>query len=123
MRASKFLEGAIAHHENALAELLTNKCPSCLAAYDEFDGCCSLTCARCGIAFCGFCNQVSGKEIHSHVTTCEENPKKGSYHRDPALYPKQQLDRKKRLVEAYLLQLDPAIQDAVRKGKLLSDFK
>ena len=36
-------------------DILTLHCPSCHAAFVDFQGCCVLSCHRCATYFCGWC--------------------------------------------------------------------
>uniref|UniRef100_A0A0G4F0X3 Protein kinase domain-containing protein n=1 Tax=Chromera velia CCMP2878 TaxID=1169474 RepID=A0A0G4F0X3_9ALVE len=52
-------------------DILTLKCPSCRAAFVDYDGCAALTCSRCGRGFCGYCLQDCGQDAHDHVPHCQ----------------------------------------------------
>lgn len=51
----------------SVASLLTERCPRCLCAYDDFSGCYALSCASCGAAFCALCGGDCGVDAHDHV--------------------------------------------------------
>lgn len=63
-----------------VCDALTLKCPNpmCRLALDPNpDGCCSMTCLKCGIHFCWLCFTVTGTDSgvsHKHVQGCSENP-------------------------------------------------
>ena len=63
--------------QDIIAELITIKCPTCLAPFGAFDACCSLTCTSCGSVFCALClgGPFANDDIaHAHVAECEERP-------------------------------------------------
>jgi hypothetical protein len=101
-------------------EILTNKCPKCRQAFADFSGCCSVTCAGCGIKFCAFCLGGATKnaaESHGHVSGCVENPGQG-YFCNTKLYEEQQARRKGRLVKEYL----DTVQDVFVREELRRVF-
>ena len=61
-------------------------CPSCHAAYADFDGCMALQCASCSKHFCGYCHKpaATSRGCHDHVRECDMNlTPNGSYYADP----------------------------------------
>ena len=56
-----------------LREQLNNACPRCHAVFGDFDGCCALTCHRCGAGFCAWCLRDCGTNAHAHVVSCDNN--------------------------------------------------
>jgi hypothetical protein len=61
--------------------ILNLTCPSCAAAFIDFDGCCAVKCGTCSKYFCGFClcAHAESSTSHAHVRTCALNPAKGEY--------------------------------------------
>jgi len=78
--------GAADSDENALAESLHLRCPSCDAVFFDFDGCLSLNCKSCNAIFCGAClayvapgDEGEGEgegaaNAHAHASKCRMNP-------------------------------------------------
>ena len=60
-----------------LRELLNEQCPRCGAAFLDFNGCCALTCHRCGCGFCAWCLADCGADAHAHVAHCDRNLEPG----------------------------------------------
>ena len=63
--------------QDIIAELITIKCPTCMAPFGSFDACCSLTCTTCGSMLCALClgGPFENDEIaHTHVAECKERP-------------------------------------------------
>jgi hypothetical protein len=60
-------------------DILTLKCPSCKAAFVDFDGCFALSCKSCPCRFCAGCLAPAkdGHECHRHVSACEVCRKAG----------------------------------------------
>lgn len=63
---------------------ITNKimnplCPSCGAAFIDFNGCFALTCGQCKCGFCGWCLADCQRDAHSHVSRCPHNKNGGGY--------------------------------------------
>jgi hypothetical protein len=54
-------------------DILSLKCPRCLAVFSDFEGCFALTCNdHCRAAFCGWCLMDCGEDAHAHVARCPE---------------------------------------------------
>ena len=53
-----------------LREQLNEQCPRCGAVFSDFNGCCALTCHRCGCGFCAWCLEDCGVDAHVHVADC-----------------------------------------------------
>jgi hypothetical protein len=62
--------------QDIIAELITIKCPCCLAPFGSFDACCSLTCTSCGAILCALClGSFENDDVaHAHVASCKERP-------------------------------------------------
>ena len=112
-----------------IEEVLTLKCPraDCRQAYNEFEGCCALTCHRCDAKFCGWCLQDCGSDAHGHVSSCPEKPK-GNI---DALFPEPKSEfkrhwekRRERLVKLELAKHPLQVQSDVIKSltKELADL-
>merc|ERR1711871_1284723 len=84
-------------------KILTVSCPRCGQAYDNFNGCCALTCSRkgCGCNFCAYCLGECGNDAHHHVAHCRLG-----YGLFPSQADLQQAytDRRRRMVTQYLMQ-------------------
>jgi len=52
---------------------LTPQCPNCHLAFNEFNGCFAITCARCNVSFCGWCLEFFSQDSHAHVANCRKN--------------------------------------------------
>jgi hypothetical protein len=52
---------------------LTPQCPNCHLAFNEFNGCFAITCARCDTSFCGWCLEFFSEDSHRHVANCRKN--------------------------------------------------
>ena len=52
---------------------LTPQCPNCHLAFNEFNGCFAITCARCNTSFCGWCLEFFSEDSHAHVANCRKN--------------------------------------------------
>jgi hypothetical protein len=52
---------------------LTPQCPNCHLAFNEFNGCFAITCARCNTSFCGWCLEFFDEDSHAHVANCRKN--------------------------------------------------
>ena len=91
--------------EHVVERILTLRCPTCDAAFVDFNGCVALTC-RCGERFCGFCLQQTPGDGHAHVAQCPHNPlhargEAGVFVTMDA-FERAQHERKMARVEAYL---------------------
>ncbi len=55
--------------------ILTPRCPRCLQAFVDFEGCYALTCARnaCAAKFCAWCLADCSADAHAHVMACAFN--------------------------------------------------
>lgn len=51
---------------NCFQEQMMDSCPSCKAAFNDFDGCNSLTCATCNAKFCSLCLHPGECKQHGH---------------------------------------------------------
>lgn len=71
------------HFQHIADNILTLRCPSCEAAFIDFDGCCAVACggSGCGKYFCGLCLEPhpNSSVSHAHVRICVKNPHKGDY--------------------------------------------
>jgi len=47
-------------------EILTERCPGCNQAFDDYDGCNAVKCDSCGCGFCAVCLEVCGTDAHGH---------------------------------------------------------
>lgn len=55
-----------------LLDMLNIHCPGCQQVFDDFSGCCTVTCVHCNVTFCGFCMM---KHVdYTHVCNCPKNP-------------------------------------------------
>ena len=60
--------------EHVTERILTLRCPSCDAAFVDYNGCAALTCRR-GAHFCAFClAETTHDDAHKHVSRCAANP-------------------------------------------------
>ena len=70
-------ERKIIDARNTITEdIMTLKCPrsSCMAAFDDFDGCFALSCESCRCQFCAGCLKDCGDrsdDAHRHVASCD----------------------------------------------------
>jgi serine/threonine protein kinase len=58
--------------------ILQTKCPSCEAAFYDFDGCFALKCGSCPMHFCGWCIEgcfQTSQDAHQHVAKCAHKPR------------------------------------------------
>lgn len=100
-------------------DLLTLKCPraGCRQAFADFDGCCALTCSRCGCGFCAWCLEDCGDDAHRHVANCAENPMPGrQVYGTEAAFHECQRRRRLRLVQAHLATLQPDVRAAAERS-------
>jgi serine/threonine protein kinase len=85
---------------------LTLRCPrkECAQPFDDFDGCCALTCSKCSVQFCAWCfwappamlhglvpRDAAGRatmdqDVHQHVSECAARPPAAVAH-DPFFTP------------------------------------
>ena len=68
--------------DNVEADILTDRCPECGAAFYDFDACLALVCHRCKSVFCALCDATcdSMTDGHAHVAACTMNPNRPSYY-------------------------------------------
>jgi len=71
------------HFQHIADDVLTLRCPTCHAAFIDFDGCCAVACggSGCGKYFCGLCLQPhpNSSVSHAHVLKCPKNPHTNNY--------------------------------------------
>ncbi len=75
-------EKAKMNAKKARDDALNLKCPHCLTAYVDFEGCMALQCSTCKRFFCGYCHSKmsSSSGAHDHVRQCLMNEtRNGSY--------------------------------------------
>lgn len=84
-------------HRDIVDEILTLKCPRCKAAFDEFEGCCAVSC-HCTSSFCAFCLKDCGEDAHGHVAQCIENPTRGDVFCSQDVLKGQRKNRWRRLI-------------------------
>lgn len=70
----------IRHVRTIQETILTLTCPSCKAAFFDFDGCATVTCSSCRKEFCGLCLDYFGGSdiVRLHVMECQRNPRPGN---------------------------------------------
>jgi HrpA-like RNA helicase len=58
--------------------ILTLRCPSCQAAFLDFNGCCAVECGCCKKYFCGYClnPDQNSSTSHAHVIQCKKNSRR-----------------------------------------------
>jgi hypothetical protein len=78
-------------------KILTLSCPRCSQAFLDFEGCCALSCARCGCSFCAYCQQDCGTDAHGHVARCPWNIRREVFSRKERFEEAQQLRRKRQV--------------------------
>eukprot|EP00428_Durinskia_dybowskii_P000216 CAMPEP_0170297090 /NCGR_PEP_ID=MMETSP0116_2-20130129/48706_1 /TAXON_ID=400756 /ORGANISM="Durinskia baltica, Strain CSIRO CS-38" /LENGTH=443 /DNA_ID=CAMNT_0010548715 /DNA_START=1 /DNA_END=1333 /DNA_ORIENTATION=- len=54
------------HRLKIIDDIFTLRCPSCKAAFVDYDHCSALTCAFCKCGFCAYCLKDCGKDAHAH---------------------------------------------------------
>lgn len=86
-----------------IEDILTLRCPRCKAAFDDFEGCFSLTC-RCKASFCAMCLEDCGADAHAHVAQCQEGQglKQAGYFGSKESFVAIQKRRRERLVKEYI---------------------
>ena len=91
-----------------LEEILTLRCPRCLQAFLDFDGCFALRCSACPCAFCGWCLMDCGTDAHPHVRTCSSRPpnQKDSYFGTETQFLDVQRGNRKRRLQNFLSTLN-----------------
>ena len=71
------------HFQHIADTMLTLHCPSCQAAFLDFNGCCAVECggSGCNKYFCGYClhPDQNSSTSHAHVRICAKNPRRGDY--------------------------------------------
>lgn len=98
-------------------EILQLKCPRCKQAFFDFDGCCALTCSRCGCGFCAWCLQDCGSDAHQHVGRCTAKPPgTDPFFASSALVDEAQRTRRIELLEAYLRPLPTETREGVERS-------
>jgi hypothetical protein len=72
-----------------VGDALNLRCPNprCQNVFDDFVGCCCVTCNSCNHQFCAFCMKFhipnNSQVAHQHVAMCGMNPDKTVYARSP----------------------------------------
>ena len=111
-------------------DILTLKCPSCKAAFVDFDGCFALSCKSCPCRFCAGCLAPAkdGQECHRHVSACEVCRKAGvnGYFGTEAQFQQIHKTRRSKLLKEFLerpdvRELAGKVVEAMRKN--LKDLK
>jgi len=85
-----------------IEDVLTLRCPKCRVAFDDFEGCFSLTCSNraCQIQFCAWClDHYDELDCHSHVATCPHASKPGYFHSKEIFRTHHQKRQKRKIVE------------------------
>ena len=89
-----------------LRELLNDKCPRFQTIFLDFNGCCAITCPRCGCGFCAWCLMNCGGDAHRHVGQCQLNLAPGrSVHASEALVLQGRRQRRHKAVTVLLRAL------------------
>lgn len=65
------------HVRKIQENILTLSCPSCKAAFFDFDGCAAVTCISCRMEFCGLCLDFTSSNVRLHVLSCQRNSMQG----------------------------------------------
>ncbi len=60
------LNGESARLANSFQEQMMDTCPVCKTAFNDFDGCNSLTCGTCNAKFCSLCLKQGECPMHGH---------------------------------------------------------
>lgn len=94
-------------------EILTNRCPSCHAAWYDFDGCSRIQCDNCKRYFCAFCGQRVYLGLHLHVKYCKYNPHRGDEFCSGAKVMEIIRQRKVHALEQYLQTLSSELRERV----------
>jgi hypothetical protein len=96
-------------------DIINLKCPRCHAVFIDFAGCFALRCNRCPCAFCAWCLEDCGGDAHTHVAnTCVHKPRGAQvYHGSQADFEAQNLRRRRRLLGAHLMDLEPGLRRKV----------
>ena len=106
-------------------DILTLKCPSCKAAFVDFDGCFALSCKSCPCRFCAGCLAPAkdGQECHRHVSACEVCRKAGvnGYFGTEAQFEQIHKTRRSKLLKEFLerpdvRELAGKVVEAMRKN-------
>lgn len=111
------------HFQHIADNILTLHCPTCSAAFLDFDGCCAVACAGsgCGKYFCGLClqPQANSSLSHAHVRMCPVNIGRDYF------CSKQELDRVHRCTMVGKLRkyLESRVPKGDSKRKLLRNLE
>ena len=105
-------ERARAVRNHIVENILCLRCPRCSAVFQDFDGCCALSCGRVGCSmppygFCAYCLHDANGDCHGHVGSCEfniTNPRTVYARWD--VYEEAQKRRRERMVREYLATLN-----------------
>ena len=81
--------------------ILTFRCGFCEMVVFDWDACMAVRCKHCNHDFCGWCLKDCGRNAHSHVRQCKDNPNPGEVFpiidpKNPHLKPKDQVWKVKR---------------------------
>jgi hypothetical protein len=115
-------------HGIALEGVVNLKCPKCSAVFNDFGGCCALTCSRagCGAKFCAWCQVDCGRDAHAHVAQCSEAPRGASpTFPGPGVWERSQRARQSQKAKGYLHAITDAElrnQVALSRITLLTDL-
>jgi RNA polymerase subunit RPABC4/transcription elongation factor Spt4 len=95
--------------------ILTPRCPSCLKAFLDFDGCFALTCSPngCNAVFCAWCEELCAVDAHPHVASCKYG--NGDVYGDISLI--EPVRNYRRAEKIYTLMLDKSrmIKDKIKE--------
>lgn len=105
------------HVRHIQENILTLSCPTCDAAFFDFDGCAAVTCASCGIEFCGLCLDHASNNVRMHVFNCPRNSTKGNYFISSNEMLKIHAAVRADRIQSYF---DHVLADGRTKGKVLS---
>jgi hypothetical protein len=94
-------------------DVLTLKCPRCLAAFSDFSGCFALTCERCNCGFCAWCLTDCGSDAHSCAAKCGSLYGGGGVFGSQDEFNGHHDKRRQQAQEAYLATLPAGIRDDV----------
>jgi hypothetical protein len=108
---------ALMLRKHIVDDILTLRCPRCMTAFLDFEGCFALQCGNrvCNAGFCGWCLKDCQLDAHAHVAVCNLNRGHGGYFGDIQLFNAAHRDRRRQLVKA---KIDAEGSPSVRRQAL-----